>query len=140
MGEKREVKFFLSNAPAACPQATLVRVSGLRWPVETALEEAKGELGMDHYETRTWRGWHHHMTQTFLAHHFLVRMRLHLKKSPGAHAGASGNFVGGRAATASAEGVSGPRDYPLLPGAQLRGLSFPPQANRETTPPTGASA
>ncbi len=57
-----------------------MRVSGLRWPVETALEEAKGELGMDHYETRTWRGWHHHMTQTFLAHHFLVRMRLNVKK------------------------------------------------------------
>jgi SRSO17 transposase len=138
--EKHTVKGFLSNAPASCPHAELVRVSGLRWPVETAIEEAKGELGMEHYETRTWRGWHHHMTQTFLAHHFLVRMRLHLKKSPGAHAGANGNSVSGRAATASAEGVSGHRDYPLLPGAQLRGLSFPSQANRETTPPTGSSA
>jgi SRSO17 transposase len=75
-----EVKLFLSNAPATCPPEDLVRVSGLRWPVETAIEEAKGELGMDHYETRTWRGWHHHMTQTFLAHHFLVRMRLKVKK------------------------------------------------------------
>ena len=77
----KEVKYFLSNAPAACPPAVLVRGSGLRWPVETALEEAKGELGMDHYETRTWRGWHHHMTQTFLAHHFLVRLRA-VKKKP----------------------------------------------------------
>jgi SRSO17 transposase len=78
--ETDEVKLFLSNAPATCPPEDLVRVSGLRWPVETVIEEAKGELGMDHYETRTWRGWHHHMTQTFLAHHFLVRMRLKVKK------------------------------------------------------------
>jgi SRSO17 transposase len=75
-----EVKIYLSNAPDSCSHEALVRLSGLRWPVETAIEEAKGELGMDHYETRTWRGWHHHMTQTFLAHHFLVRMRLNIKK------------------------------------------------------------
>jgi SRSO17 transposase len=134
------VKFFLSNAPASCPHVALVRVSGLRWPVETALEEAKGELGMDHYETRTWRGWHHQMTQTFLAHHFLVRLRLTLKKSPSADAGASGNSVGGRAATPSAERSRGPRDHPLSPGAQLRGLSFPPQANAETALPAGTAA
>jgi SRSO17 transposase len=78
--ETKALKVFLSNAPETCAPEDLVRVSGLRWPVETAIEEAKGELGMDHYETRTWRGWHHHMTQTFLAHHFLVRMRLRVKK------------------------------------------------------------
>lgn len=76
-----EIKYFLSNAPATTAKAELVRLAGLRWPVETAIEEAKGELGMDHYETRTWVGWHHHMTLTFLAHHFLVRLRLRLKKS-----------------------------------------------------------
>ena len=75
-----EIKCYLSNAPATCARTTLVRMSGWRWPVETALEEAKSELGMDHYETRTWRGWHHQMTLTFLAHHFLVRLRLRLKK------------------------------------------------------------
>jgi SRSO17 transposase len=78
--ETHALKIFLSNAPSTCTLEDLVRVSGLRWPVETAIEEAKGELGMDHYETRTWRGWHHHMTQTLLAHHFLVRMRLKVKK------------------------------------------------------------
>ena len=35
---------------------------------------------MDHYETRTWLGWHHQMTLTFLAHHFLLRLRLKLEK------------------------------------------------------------
>jgi SRSO17 transposase len=78
--ETKALNIFLSNAPTTCAPEDLVRVSGLRWPVETAIEEAKGELGMDHYETRTWRGWHHHMTQTFLAHHFLLRMRLKGKK------------------------------------------------------------
>lgn len=75
-----EIKYYVSNAPARCPRTTLVRMSGLRWPVETALEEGKTELGMDHYETRSWRGWHHQMTLTFLAHHFLLRLRLKLKK------------------------------------------------------------
>jgi SRSO17 transposase len=73
-----EIKYYLSNAPVQCPHTTLIRMSGLRWPIQTALEEGKSELGMDHYETRTWRGWHHQMTLTFLAHHFLLRMRLRL--------------------------------------------------------------
>ena len=77
-----EVKYYLSNAPAEIAKTDLVRQTGLRWPVETAIEEAKSELGMDHYETRTWRGWHHHMTLTFLAHHFLVHLRLKVKKVP----------------------------------------------------------
>lgn len=80
--EGAEIKVYLSNAPASCAHTKLVQMSGMRWPVETALEEAKSELGMDHYETRTWRGWHHQMTLTFLAHHFLLRLRLRLKKSP----------------------------------------------------------
>jgi SRSO17 transposase len=76
-----DIKYYLSNAPAKIAKTDLVRQAGLRWPVETAIEEGKSELGMDHYETRTWRGWHHHMTLTFLAHHFLVRLRLKMKKS-----------------------------------------------------------
>jgi SRSO17 transposase len=132
----KEVKYFLSNAPASCPYATLVRVSGLRWPVETALEEAKGELGMDHYETRTWRGWHHHMTQTLLAHHFLVRMRLKLKKSPGLDPGPNLGAVGGRAAAPPAKRARGPRTPALSSGAQLRGLSLASQAHRATPSPT----
>jgi len=40
--------------------------------------EAKGEVGLDHDEVRGWVGWRHHITLSFLAHHFLVRARLHL--------------------------------------------------------------
>src|SRR6266498_1866239 len=81
LGLQPELKFYLSNAPSRCPTPELIRVSGLRWPIETALEEAKGEVGMDHYETRTWLGWHHHMFQTFMAHLFLMRLRLLFKKN-----------------------------------------------------------
>jgi SRSO17 transposase len=52
----------------------------MRWPIETVFEESKGGLGLDHYEVRSWLGWHHHMTLCLLAHHFLVRARLRLKK------------------------------------------------------------
>jgi len=81
LGSQPEVKFYLSNAPSHCSAQELVRVSGLRWPVETTLEEAKGEVGMDHYEVRTWLGWHHHMFQTFMAHLFLIRLRILFKKN-----------------------------------------------------------
>jgi SRSO17 transposase len=83
-GEQPELKYFLAHAPADTPLATLVRVSGLRWPIESCFEEGKEEVGLDHYELRFWRGWHHHMTLVILAHHFLVRLRLRLQQRGGA--------------------------------------------------------
>jgi SRSO17 transposase len=79
-GDNPELKGYLSNAPMHTPVTVLVRVAGMRWPIETAFEESKGGLGLDHYEVRTWLGWHHHMTLCLLAHHFLVRARTRLKK------------------------------------------------------------
>jgi SRSO17 transposase len=76
LGPKPELKFYLSNAPTTCPTREFIRVSGLRWPVETTLEEGKGEVGLDHNETRTWPGWHHHLSHTFLAHLFLIHLRV----------------------------------------------------------------
>ncbi len=90
-GNREDLKYYQSNAPEDASEEVLARVVGLRWPVETALEEAKSELGMDHYETRSWSGWHHQMTLTFLAHHFLVRMRLRMKKNGRDDASASEN-------------------------------------------------
>ena len=75
-----ELKTSLSNAPADTPLATLVRLSGMRWPIETCCEEGKQSLGMGDYEVRSWRGWHHHMTLCILAHFFLVRVCLRRKK------------------------------------------------------------
>jgi SRSO17 transposase len=70
------LKFYFSNAPAQTPPAEFVRLSGLRWPIETVFEESKGAVGLDHYETRSWLGWHHHMTLVAVAHGFLVRLRI----------------------------------------------------------------
>jgi SRSO17 transposase len=70
------LKFYFSNAPTTTPLTEFVRLSGLRWPIETIFEEGKGAVGFDHYETRSWLGWHHHMLLVVLAHFFLVHLRL----------------------------------------------------------------
>jgi SRSO17 transposase len=74
------LKFYFSNAPADTPLVEFVRLSGMRWPIETIFEEAKGEVGFDHYEMRSWLGWHHHMLLVSLAHHFLVRLRIRFQE------------------------------------------------------------
>ena len=76
-----EVKFYLSNAPIETELTTLVRISGMRWPIETSFEEGKQLLGLGDYEVRSWIGWHHHMTLCMLAHHFLVRLQQQFKKN-----------------------------------------------------------
>ena len=70
------VTFAFSNAPETIDVLELVRLRGMRWPVELTFEESKTELGMDQYETRSWLGWHHHMVLVMLAHHFLVWVRV----------------------------------------------------------------
>ena len=76
LDDPAEVKFYFSNAPADTSLIEFVRISGMRWPIEIIFEEAKGEVGFDHYEMRSWLGWHHHMLLVTLAHHFLVRLRV----------------------------------------------------------------
>jgi SRSO17 transposase len=80
--ETGELKTYLGNAPVDTALATHVRMSGMRWPIETCFEDGKQLLGMGDYEVRSWTGWHHHMTLVILAHFFVVRMRLRLKKKP----------------------------------------------------------
>ena len=76
LDDPSEIKFYFSNAPPQTPLVEFVRISGMRWPIETIFEESKGEVGFDHYEIRSWLGWHHHMLLVALAHHFLVRLRV----------------------------------------------------------------
>jgi SRSO17 transposase len=80
LDDPTEIKYFFSNAPVSTPPEEFVRISGMRWPIETIFEEAKGEVGMDHYEMRSWQGWHHHMLLVSLAHHFLVRLRIQFQE------------------------------------------------------------
>ena len=96
----REVKFFLSNAPVETELTTLVRISGMRWPIETCFEDGKQFLGMGDYEVRSWIGWHHHMTLCILAHHFLVRVQQEFKKNSEADSAPGGAIVDGSPAQA----------------------------------------
>jgi SRSO17 transposase len=128
LADPTELKYYLSNAPAHCRHAELVRVTGLRWPIETALEEGKGEVGQDHYETRSWLGWHHHMQQSFQAHLFLMRLRLAFKKKSGAHHRPSAPVDRPRHRAAQRPFARPWRSDPLSPAAQSRRLPLASQA------------
>lgn len=75
-----EIKYALSNAPRSISYRKLNRASTLRWPIEQCFQEGKEQLGMDHYEHRSWQGWHRHMLFIFLAQLFLQRLREQFKK------------------------------------------------------------
>jgi SRSO17 transposase len=81
-----EVTGYIAFAPADTPLSTLARVAGTRWSIEGCFESAKGEVGLDEYEVRSWHGWHRHMTLCMLAHAFLSVQRAHAgedaKKGP----------------------------------------------------------
>jgi len=70
-----ELAFYACYGPAATPLVGLVRVAGTRWAVEEGFEQAKGEVGLDHYEVRRWPGWYRHITLALLAHAFLAVTR-----------------------------------------------------------------
>ena len=76
-----KIKYALSNAAQATPMRQLVRVSGARWPIERCFQENKSELGLDHYEHRSWTAWHRHIRLVFLAQLFLVRLQIKFKKN-----------------------------------------------------------
>lgn len=77
-----QIKYALSNAPADLPMRELIRVSIARWPIECCFQEGKSELGLDHYEHRSWPAWHRHMRLVFLAQLFLLLLRQKYKKAP----------------------------------------------------------
>ena len=129
-----ELKAFLSNAPADLPAAeeTLAQRSAARWPVERGIEECKGEVGLDHYEVRGWVGWHHHITLSFLAHHFLVQARLRLgDKKSGRHRAPGARPAPGRATPAHADPAAGARLAALYPASEPQRAPLPSQ----TCPP-----
>lgn len=154
--EAAEYKYYLSNAPPETPLAELVRVSGMRWPIEACFAEGRQELGLDHYETRSWRGWHHHLTLVLLAHHFLVRLQRRLDPREGGRPDRPGPAAAGDLATGAAgpapaapagraERGRSPRPAarPAAPagvrpggGTGLAGLPAAPQAGRLPLPPS----
>jgi SRSO17 transposase len=75
-GEKpAERAYVVVFAPTGTTLAQMATAVGTRWSVEQCFEEGKGEVGLDHYEVRSWQGWYRHITLCMLAHAFLVVLR-----------------------------------------------------------------
>jgi SRSO17 transposase len=74
-GAAAPTKYYLASLPDTTPLRTLVRFGKLRWRIERDYQELKGELGLDHFEGRTWAGFHHHVALCAAAHAFLARRR-----------------------------------------------------------------
>jgi hypothetical protein len=68
--------------PAGTSIETLIAVEGQRWSIEDAFETAKTELGLDHNETRSWHGWHRHVSLVMLAFASLARVRQRANQAP----------------------------------------------------------
>jgi SRSO17 transposase len=81
--EPEPPKYWLSTLPADTTLADWVWWAKLRWWVEQNDQPLKDELGLDHFEGRTWAGWHHHVTLTLIAFDFLVLEMLRSKKTSG---------------------------------------------------------
>jgi SRSO17 transposase len=74
-GEAEPTKYWLSTLPETMPLADLVRLAKLRWRIERDYQELKAELGLDHFEGRGWRGFHHHGALCIAAYAFLAGER-----------------------------------------------------------------
>jgi SRSO17 transposase len=103
--KKPRTWYVLSNAPKEIALAAIVGAHGERHRIEELFQEGKGEVGLDHYEVRSWTGWHHHMTLTLLALWFLQLERLRLgKKKSGSDGAADPADLHETAAASAAEG------------------------------------
>ena len=71
-GSDGTLAFYRCWSPTPVPLATLARVAGMRWAVEEGFQAAKSQVGLDHYQVRTWTAWHRHVTLAMLALAFLM--------------------------------------------------------------------
>jgi SRSO17 transposase len=127
--------FYLTLSPEATTLPELVRIAGTRWTIEACFEEAKGEVGLDHYEVRSWTGWHRHITLAMLAHAYLAVVRQAAAGGRGhrrARQGSAAPHRPGGAASALASRVD-----PTAQSQRRRALvtlAPPPPAPRQTMP------
>jgi SRSO17 transposase len=76
-GKDQPTDYWLSNLPASTTPERLARLARLRWKIELDYKQLKGELGLDHYEGRSWLGWYHHTALVTAVHGFLTLERQH---------------------------------------------------------------
>ena len=96
-GESAPSKYVLSTLPADTPLKRLVATVKQRWRIERDYQELKQEIGLDHYEGRGWRGFHHHATLSIAAYGFLIAdssaSRTPIPAHRGQHSGDRGQFL-----------------------------------------------
>ncbi len=73
----QSLAYFITWCPAGTGIDTLVAVEGSRWAIEDSFEAAKNELGLDHNESRSWHGWHRHVSLVMLAFAIMASIRHH---------------------------------------------------------------
>ena len=71
-----EIKYSLSNAPAATSLQRLAQMQGQRYWVERSFQDGKSQAGLDHYQARGWKAWHHHMALVMMAMLFMLKQRI----------------------------------------------------------------
>ena len=76
------IKYALSNLPAATSRLQAVRLWHQRWKIEQGYQQMKEELGLDHFEGRSWRGFHHHAALVMLAFGFLALEARRARRTP----------------------------------------------------------
>jgi SRSO17 transposase len=77
-----QIQYAFSNLPARTSRIQAVRLWKSRWPVEQGYQQMKEELGLDHFEGRSWRGFHHHACLVMLAYGFLALEQRRAKEAP----------------------------------------------------------
>jgi SRSO17 transposase len=77
-----KLKYAFSNLPPDTLRLRAVRLWKTRWPVEQGYQQMKDELGLDHFEGRSWRGFHHHVCLVMLAYGFLALEQLRARRDP----------------------------------------------------------
>jgi SRSO17 transposase len=82
-GESKPTKFVLTTLPRRLSKKEIVRIIKERWRTERAYEELKGELGLDHFEGRSFPGWHHHVSVVLCCYAFIVSERV--RRFPPSH-------------------------------------------------------
>lgn len=136
LSDPTDLAFYLVGGPASVTCEQALRVAGMRWTVESCLEEAKGETGLDEYEVRHWHSWHRHMTLSMLAHAFLASSQqaanAALTGSPGGTR--PGAAVGGRGTSAARVDAATPE--PDGPAGLVAVAATTPGSRQTRTLPT----
>jgi SRSO17 transposase len=75
ISDPTDLAYYVVSAPKKTTLEVMVKVAGTRWAIEESFDSAKGEVGLDHYEARSWGGWYRHITLAMFAHAYLTVAR-----------------------------------------------------------------